>query len=111
MSYQKLCRTVIINGTNNNAGDNVIVPGGQLGAGIGSIRVWQLVLNSTGPNVITPKSGSTVVGGQIVHTGNGSSTTEQNIEQQWMQAASGQDFVLNFTNGGVTTGTLWYTLA
>jgi hypothetical protein len=111
MSYDKRLRQVLITSANNGAGDNLIVTGAQMGAGQGSIKVWQILLNSSGANVITPKSGSTVIGGQIVHTAAGSSTTEQNTETPWIECKPGQNLVLNFTAGNTTTGTLWYSLA
>jgi hypothetical protein len=111
MSYIKNLRKVIISSANNLVGDNTIVAAGQLGAGIGSIRVWQVELNSTAANTITPKSNTTIVAGQIYHTANGSTTVLQNTETPWMETLPGQALVLNNTVGGATTGTLWYSLA
>lgn len=110
MQKDQLRRLIIPAGL--TIGDNTIVTGGQLGAGVGSIRVWQIELESSGAQTITPKSNATIIPGQIVHTGAGSTTTLQGTGIPWMETLPGQSLVWNLTAAGPTTvGAIWFSLA
>ena len=93
------------------AGDNIIVLGGQLSAGIGSIRVWQIDLETSAAVTITPKSNGTIVPGSITLTGPGATATLQNTQTPWMETLPGQNLVWNLTAGGTLAGAIWYSLA
>ena len=93
------------------AGDNTLVAGGQLGTGIGSIRVWQIELVTSGAETIIPKSGTTAIPGEIIFTGAGASAVLQGTGIPWMECLPGQSLVWNLANGTTLTGCIWYTLA
>lgn len=92
------------------AGNNTLVAGGQLGTGIGSIRVWQIELTSSGAETIAPFSHTTAIPGELVFTGAGNLTLDA-TGVPWMECLPGQDLVWNLTMGGTLTGTCWYSLA
>src|ERR1017187_9963591 len=93
------------------AGENTLVAGGQLGTGIGSIRVWQIELVTSGAETIIPKSGTTVIPGEIIFTGAGASAVLQATGVPWMECLPGQALVWNLGTGGTLTGSIWYSLA
>jgi hypothetical protein len=93
------------------AGDNTLIAGGQLGTGIGSIKVWQIELFTNNAETITPKSGTTAIPGVIIFTGNGASAVLQGTGVPWMECLPGQSLVWNLATGSTLTGTLWYSLA
>jgi len=93
------------------SGDNTLVGGGQLGTGIGSIRVWQVELESSGAEVIAPKSGTTAIPGKIILTDAGSTVVLQATGAPWMECLPGQSLVWNLTTGGTLTGAIYYSLA
>jgi hypothetical protein len=93
------------------AGNNTLVAGGQLGTGIGSIRVWQIELVTSGAETIIPKSGTTAIPGEIIFTGAGASAVLQATGVPWMECLPGQALVWNLATGGTLTGCLWYSLA
>jgi hypothetical protein len=93
------------------AGDNTLITGGQLGTGIGSIRVWQIELFTSAAETIIPKSGTTVIPGTIIFTGGGASAVLQGTGVPWMECLPGQSLVWNLANGSTLTGVLWYSLA
>lgn len=109
MSYIKNLRKLSIGAL--STGNNTIVAGGQLGAGIGSIRVWQVEMESSGATVITPYSNTTQIPGSIAFTGAGSSAVLQNTETPWMETLPGQALIWNLTAGATLTGAIWYSLA
>jgi hypothetical protein len=93
------------------AGNNTLVAAGQLGTGIGSIRVWQIELVTSGAETITPKSNTTTIPGTIVLTGAGASATLQATGVPWMECLPGQALVWSLATGGTLTGAIWYSLA
>lgn len=93
------------------AGDNTLVAGGQLGTGIGSIRVWQVELESSGAETIIPKSGATAIPGEIIFTGAGASAVLQATGVPWQECLPGYSLVWNLATGGTLTGAIWYSLA
>ena len=93
------------------AGNNTLVAGGQLGTGIGSIRVWQIELVTSGAETIIPKSGTTAIPGEIIFTGAGASAVLQATGVPWMECLPGQALVWNLGTGSTLTGCLWYSLA
>lgn len=110
MPYKDNLRSLIIPST-LATGDNIVITGGQLGAGMGSIRVYQLDLAASAAIIVTPKSGATIVPGQIIFTAAGTQVLT-NTDTPWMQTQPGQNLVLNLSvGGGVLSGTLWYSLA
>lgn len=92
------------------SGNNTLIAGGQLGTGIGSIRVWQVELESSGAETISPLSGTTSIPGKIVFAGVGVLTL-QGTGVPWMECLPGQSLVWNLVTGGTLTGTIWYSLA
>ena len=92
------------------SGDNTLVVGGQLGTGIGSIRVWQVQLESSNAEIIIPKSGTTVIPGTITLLGAGN-VVLQATGVPWMECLPGQDLVWNLATGATLTGAIWYSLA
>ena len=92
------------------SGDHTLVTGGQLGTGIGSIRVWQVELESSGAETIIPKSGTTAIPGTIVLLGAGNVVLNA-TGVPWMECLPGQDLVWNLATGGTLTGVIWYSLA
>ena len=113
MSYIKNLRKLLVN--NSASGNVTLIPGGQLGAGIGSIRVWQVELEGAGAVVLTPYSGPVAnnnsAGAPIVFTGAGATATLPNTETPWMDTRAGESLIVNFSTGAAVTGTLWYSLA
>ena|SRR3569833_2867795 len=93
------------------AGDNTLVAAGQLGTGIGSIRVWQIEIEASGAETITPKSNTTVIPGQIVLTGAGSTAVLQGTGVPWQETLPGQALVWNLAVGGSLKGAIYYSLA
>ena len=92
------------------AGDNTLVAGGQLGTGIGSIRVWQIELESSGAETIIPKSGTTAIPGKIIIPASGTLVLE-GTGVPWQECLPGQALVWNLATGGTLTGTIYYSLA
>ena len=92
------------------SGNNTIVAGGQLGTGIGSIRVWQVNIESSGAETISPFSGSTAIPGKIVLLGAGNIVL-QATGTPWMECRPGEALVWSLAAGTTLTGTIWYGLA
>ena len=92
------------------AGDNTLVAAAQLGAGIGSIRVWQIVLEANAGETIIPKSGTTAIPGKIIIPAAGTIVLE-GTGVPWQECLPGQALVWNLTTGGTLTGTIYYSLA
>lgn len=92
------------------SGNNTLVAGGQLGTGIGSIRVWQIELTSSGAETISPFSGATAIPGSLVFAGAGSLTLNA-TGVPWMECLPGQSLIWNLATGSTLTGTIWYSLA
>lgn len=92
------------------AGNNTLVVGGQLGTGIGSIRVWQIELESSGAETISPFSGTTSIPGAIVIPAAGRVTLE-GTGVPWMECLPGQSLIWSLATGGTLTGAIWYSLA
>ena len=92
------------------AGDNTLVAAAKLGTGIGSIRVWQIELEASAAETITPKSGSSLIPGKIIVPVAGTVTLPA-TGTPWMQCLPGQALVWNLATGGTLTGTIWYSLA
>jgi len=92
------------------AGDNTLVTGGQLGTGIGSIRVWQIELHSSAAETIIPKSGTTAIPGEIIFSAAGNLALPA-TGVPWMECLPGQSLVWNLATGGTLVGTIWYSLA
>jgi hypothetical protein len=92
------------------AGDNTLVAAAQLGAGIGSIRVWQLDLESSAAETVSPKSGTTAIPGKIVFPVAGSQI-RPGTGEPWQECLPGQALVWNLATGGTLTGTILYSLA
>ena len=97
--------------TSLTSGDNTLVAAAQLGTGIGSIRVWQIMLESSGAETIIPKSGTTAIPGKIIFTGAGASAVLQATGVPWMECLPGQALVWNLATGGPLTGEICYSLA
>lgn len=93
------------------AGNNTLIAGGQLGVGIGSIRVWQIELESNDAETIAPFSNTTAIPGEIVLTGAGAAVVLPSTGTPWMECLPGQSLIWNLTAGGTLTGALWYSLA
>jgi hypothetical protein len=95
------------------AGNNTLVEGGQLGVGIGSIRVWQLELAASAAETITPFSNTTAIPGELVFAGPllPSTLKLEATGTPWMECLPGQSLIWNLANGATLTGTLWYSLA
>ena len=93
------------------SGDNTIIVGGQMGTGIGAIKVYKIVLEAAGAVTITPKSGATVIPGAIVLTSAGSSVTFICDGEPYWRTAAGQSLVLNMSTSALVTGALYYALA
>lgn len=109
MGYIKNLRKVSVNIA--SIGTTTLVTGGTLGTGFGSIKVWQVLLNGGGANVITPTSNATLGNPPTVFTGAGSAEVLQNTETPWFETLPGQSLGLNTTTTATVTGTLWYSLA
>ena len=92
------------------SGDNTLVSAAQLGTGIGSIRVWQIELESNAAEVIIPKSGTTAIAGKMIFSGVGVLTLVA-TGVPWIECAPGQALVWNLGTGGTLTGTIYYSLA
>lgn len=108
MSYQKNSRRADINVS--AAGTIQLVAPGQLGAGFGSVHVWQVLLNGGGANVITfPSGGATST--PIVFNAAGASAVLQNTEEPWFKGLPGQGMSITTTTASTVTGSIWYTLA
>lgn len=97
--------------TSLGSGDNTLVAAAQLGAGIGSIRVWQIELEANAGEIIIPKSGATAIPGEIILTGAGSTVVLQATGTPWMECLPGQALVWNLGTGATLTGAIWYSLA
>jgi hypothetical protein len=93
------------------AGNNTLVAGGQLGPGIGSIRVWQIELESSDAETITAFSNATPLPGPIFLSGPGSSALLYATGVPWMECLPGQSLIWNLATGGTLTGVIWYSLA
>lgn len=94
-----------------SSGDNTVVTGGQLGTGIGSIKVYKIILEAAGAVVITPKSGTTIIPGQLAFLVAGNSVALICDGEPYWETAAGQDLVLNMSTGVLVTGALYYALA
>jgi hypothetical protein len=92
------------------AGDNTLIAGGQLGAGIGSIRVWQIELEASGAETVAPFSNTTAVPGTLVIPA-GTRIVLQASGVPWMECLPGQALIWNLLVGGTLTGAIWYSLA
>jgi hypothetical protein len=93
------------------AGNNTLVTGGQLGVGIGSIRVWQIELESSGAETITAFSNTTQLPAPISLSGPGSSALLVATGVPWMECLPGQSLIWNLAAGGTLTGAIWFSLA
>ena len=93
------------------AGNNTLVAAAQLGTGIGSIRVWQIELETNAAETIIPKSGTTTIPGTIVLTGAGATAVLNATGVPWWECLPGQSLVLNLATGGTLTGVIYYSLA
>jgi hypothetical protein len=93
------------------SGDNTIIAAAQLGVGIGSIKVYQIELETAGAVTITPKSGSTIIPGVITLTGAGAAVVLQATGEPWWRCLPGQALVLNMSTNALVTGALYYALA
>lgn len=92
------------------AGNSTIIAGGQLGTGIGSIKVWQMELQASAAETITPQSNTTVIPGTIIFPAAGSELFPA-TGTPWMECSPGQDLVWNLATGGTITGAIWYGIA
>lgn len=92
------------------AGDNTLVAAAQLGAGIGSIKVWQIELEASAAETITPKSGTTAIPGVLKFNAAGTLTLNA-TGTPWMECLPGQALVWNLATGATLVGTCWYSLA
>lgn len=92
------------------SGDNTIITGGQLGTGIGSIKVYKIILEAVTAVTIIPKSGTTIIPGELILPAGGSITLICDGEPYWRTLA-GQSLVLNMSATSVVTGALYYGLA
>lgn len=111
MPYKDNLRRLAIT-TALGAGNNTLVAGGQLGTGIGSIRVWQIELEANAAETIVPRSGTTtVIPGTIILTTAGSSAVLNNTDTPWMECLPGQSLIWTLTTGGTLTGQIWYSIA
>src|ERR1017187_4434122 len=108
---QKDCLRRLAITTALGSGDNTLIAGGQLGTGIGSIRVWQIELESGGVETIIPKSNTTAIPGTIVFTGAGASAVLTATGVPWMECLPGQALVWNLLTGSTLTGAIYYSLA
>lgn len=91
-------------------GDNTVIAGGQLGTGIGSIKVYKIVLESAVAIVITPKSATTIIPG-VLNLAAGQTLTLICDGEPYWETAAGQSLVLNMSTGDLVTGALYYALA
>jgi hypothetical protein len=103
------CRRLAIT-TALGAGDNTLVAAAQLGTGIGSIRVWQIELESSGAETVTPKSGTTAIPGKLIIPVAGTLVL-QGTGIPWQECLPGQALVWSLATGTTLTGTIYYTLA
>jgi hypothetical protein len=108
MSYQKNLRKLSIGAL--NSGNNTIVAANQLGNGIGSIRVWQIDLESSAATTVQPYSGATLIPGALTF-GAGGALVRNNTETPWMETRPGESLVWNLTAGSTFIGSIWYSLA
>lgn len=93
------------------SGDNTIITGAQLGSGIGSIKVYKIILEAAGAVTIVPKSGATVIPGSLVFLAAGNSYTLICDGEPYWKTLAGQDLVLNMSTSALVTGALYYALA
>lgn len=108
MQIQNLRRLAIT--TALASGNNTLVAGGQLGTGIGAIRVWQIELESTGAETIAPFSNTTPIPGTLVFSAGGTLVLNA-TGVPWMETLPGQALIWNLVTGGTLTGTIYYSLA
>lgn len=92
------------------AGNNTLIAGGQLGSGIGSIRVWQIQIEGSAAETISPLSNTTSIPGKIVLLAAGNIVL-QATGTPWMECLPGQSLIWNLATGGTLTGVIWYSLA
>lgn len=93
-------------------GNNTLIAGGQLGPGIGSIRVWQIELQANDAETITPSSdGVTIIPGTLTFAGAGSSVVLPATGVPWMECLPGQSLVWGLLTGRTLTGVIWYSIA
>ena len=78
---------------------------------MGSVKVWQVLLNGAGANVITFTSAGNPVNPPVVFAGAGASAVLQNTEEPWFKGLPGQGLSMTTTTTNGVTGTLFYTLA
>ena len=92
------------------AGNNTLVTAGQLGTGIGSIRVWQIELEASAAETIAPFSNSTAIPGTIIIPA-ASRIVLEGTGVPWMETLPGQALIWNLVTGGTLVGAIWYSLA
>lgn len=109
MSYQRNLRALPLNIA--TTGNTTVIPANQLGVGIGTIRVWKIILNGGGANTITFYGGAAPLGSPIVFTAAGASATLLKDEQPYVECPPGQPLIINTTSASAVTGELWYSLA
>ena len=93
------------------SGDNTVISGAKLGVGIGSIKVYKIILEAAGAVMIVPKSGTTIIPGSLVFLAAGNSYTLLCDGEPYWKTLPGQDLVLNMSTGALVTGALYYALA
>lgn len=92
------------------SGDNTIIVGGQLGTGIGSIKVYKIILEAATGVTIIPKSGTTIIPGELIIPTGGTINLICDGEPYW-KTLPGQSLVLNMSVLSVVTGAIYYALA
>ena len=110
MAYDNRLRRLDLDKLTFISGNNTLVAGGQLGPGIGSIKVWQMEFNSPSATTITPYSNTTRIGATIGPLPAGTFTVLQNEGQTWQETLPGQSLIWNLSGASALSGSIWYSL-
>jgi hypothetical protein len=110
-AYDLRLRRIDLDKMTFTSGNNTLVAGGQLGAGIGSIKVLQMQFTSPSATTITPYSNTTRIGETIGPLTAGATVTAQNEGQSWQETLPGQSLIWNLSTASALSGSIWYSLA
>lgn len=96
-------------------GKTVVIAGGVVGTGFGSIRVYQVNATAAAATVVTPfsrpaggtGSSDVQVGGALTFA-LGVPLILDDTEQPWVEARPGESLVFSLSVGTTFTGSIWY---